>query len=98
MLRHVHKGYCQIAGRVQDGKAERAHQDDVAGSEVAGQPLAQGNAIVKVEVKLTDTKGLQASHVFTADSHENSGWTPADYAIVPVAPVGDDGVLQPAGS
>jgi branched-chain amino acid transport system substrate-binding protein len=50
------------------------------------------------EVKLTDTKGLQASHVFTADSHENSGWTPEDYAIVPVAPVGDDGVLQPAGS
>jgi branched-chain amino acid transport system substrate-binding protein len=50
------------------------------------------------QVTLTATKGLQASHKFTADSHENSGWTPEDYAIVPVAPVGDDGVLKPAGS
>jgi hypothetical protein len=38
------------------------------------------------------------THKFTADRHENEGWQPDDYAIVPVAPVGNDGLLAPAGS
>jgi len=42
MLRHVHKGYCQIAGRVQDGKAERAHQDDVTRSAYTVLPKHEG--------------------------------------------------------
>ena len=49
-------------------------------------------------VTLTDTKALQTSHQFTADNHENSGWSPEDYSIVPVAPVGPDGLLQSSGS
>jgi branched-chain amino acid transport system substrate-binding protein len=45
-----------------------------------------------------DTRALMTTHKFTADRHENEGWQPDDYAIVPVAPVGNDGHLAPAGS
>jgi branched-chain amino acid transport system substrate-binding protein len=60
---------------------------------VTNQKWLETNAVT-----LTDTKGLQSSHKFTADDHENSGWSPDDYAIVPVAPVGEDGFLQQSGS
>jgi branched-chain amino acid transport system substrate-binding protein len=50
------------------------------------------------QVTLTATKGLQASHKFSAADHENSGWVPDDYAIVPVSPVGEAGFLQTSGS
>lgn len=45
----------------------------------------------------TDTRALMTTHKFSADRHENMGWKPDDYAIVPVAPVGKDGLLQSAG-
>jgi hypothetical protein len=43
------------------------------------------------EVDYPDVRGLMANHKFTADTHENSGWEPKDYAIVPVAPVDETG-------
>jgi hypothetical protein len=49
-------------------------------------------------VDYPDVRGLMSNHVFTADSHENSGWKPEDYAIVPVAPVDETGRLDSSGS
>jgi ABC-type branched-subunit amino acid transport system substrate-binding protein len=43
-----------------------------------------------------ETRGLMTTHKYTAENHENQGWQPDDFSIVPVAPVGDDGLLVPA--
>jgi ABC-type branched-subunit amino acid transport system substrate-binding protein len=39
------------------------------------------------------TRGLMTTHKYTADTHENLGWQPQDYSIVPVAPVDKTGRL-----
>jgi branched-chain amino acid transport system substrate-binding protein len=50
------------------------------------------------EVPLDKTRALMKTHKFSADSHENMGWVPEDYAIVPIGPLGEDGMLQNSGS
>lgn len=49
------------------------------------------------EVPLPKTRALVTTHKYTADDHENQGWTTKDLSIVPVRPVGDDGILVARG-